>query len=163
MAILLIFLLSSIFIVIFITLHLLFLYFFSLKKTIQVIVPFIFGNLILVYFVKDPELYKLFYNSFIINLAILIIYIEFLIILKTGFTLSIITSFKEKRKLLYKELVKNYGNGKGAKWILTNRLSRLNKLKVIRLNKKITLTRSGQFLSIILILLRKILSVRHFG
>ena len=163
MAILLIFLLSSIFAVIFITLHLLFLYFFSLTKTIQVIVPFILGNLILVYFVKDVELYKLFYNSFIINLAILIIYIEFLIILKTGFTLSIITSFKKKRKLLYKELVKNYGNGKGAKWILTNRLGRLNKLKVIRLNKKITLTRSGHFLSIILILLRKILSVRHFG
>jgi hypothetical protein len=80
-----------------------------------------------------------------------------------GFTLSIITLFKKKRKLLYKELIKNYGNGKGAKWILIDRLSKIDKLKIIRLNKKIELTQLGQFLSIILIVFRKILAVRDFG
>ncbi len=80
-----------------------------------------------------------------------------------GFTLSIITLFKKEKKLLYKEIIKNYGNGKGAKWALTDRLSKIDKLKIIRLNKKIELTQLGQFLSIILIVLRKILSVRDFG
>ena len=163
MTILLIILLSSIFTVIFITSHLLFLYFFSFKKSIQILISFIFSNLIFIYFVNEVELYKLYYNSFIINLAILIIYIEFLLLIKTGFTLSIIVLFKKKRKLFYKELVKNYANGKGAKWILVNRLNGLKKFKIIRLNKKITLTRLGHFLSIILIFLRKILSIRDFG
>ena len=71
--------------------------------------------------------------------------------------------FKKEKKLLYKEIIKNYGNGKGAKWILIDRLSKIDKLKIIRLNKKIELTQLGQFLSIILIVLRKILSVRDFG
>lgn len=163
MTIFLIFLLSSIFTVIFITLHLFFLYFFSFKKVTQCLIPFILSNLILIYFAREVNLYKLFYNSFIINLSILIIYFQFFNVLKMGFTLSIITLFKKKRKLLYKELIKNYGNGKGAKWILIDRLSKINKLKIIRLNKKIVLTQLGQFLSIILIVLRKILSVKDFG
>ena len=173
MTIFLIFLLSSVFTVIFITLHLLFLYFFSSKKithqknqtllNILLLISFILSNLILIYFAREVDLYKLFYNSFIINLSILIIYFQFFNVLKMGFTLSIITLFKKKRKLLYKELIKNYGNGKGAKWILIDRLSKIDKLKIIRLNKKIELTQLGQFLSIILIVLRKILSVRDFG
>ena len=163
MTILLIILLSIIFTIIFITFHLLFLYFFSFKKTIQIIIPFVLSNLIFLYFVKEMGLYKLFYNSFIINLAILIIYMQFFNVLKMGFTLAIITLFKKKKKLLYKELINNYGNGRGAKWGFTDRLSRLNKLKIIRLNKKITLTRLGYFLSLILISLRKIFSVKDFG
>ena len=163
MTILLIILLSSIFAVIFITLHLLFLHFFHLKKTIQIFIPFILSNLIIIYFLREAELYKLFYKSFIINLAILIIYIESLLLIKMGFTLSIITLFKKKKKLLYKELIKNYANGKGAKWILTDRLNKINRLKIIKLNKKITLTQLGHFLSIILIFFRKILSIRDFG
>ena len=163
MTILLIILLSSIFTATFITLHLLFLHFFYLKKTIQILIPFILSNLILIYFAHEVNLQKLFYNSLIINLSILIIYFQFFNVLKMGFTLSIITLFKKKRKLLYKELIKNYGNGKGAKWILIDRLSKIDKLKIIRLNKKIELTQLGQFLSIILIVLRKILSVRDFG
>ena len=163
MTIFLIFLLSSIFAVIFITLHLFFLYFFSFKKVTQFLIPFILSNLILIYFAREVNLYKLFYNSFIINLSILIIYFQFFNVLKMGFTLSIITLFKKKRKLLYRELIKNYGNGKGAKWILIDRLNKINKLKIIRLNKKIALTQLGQFLSIILIVLRKILSVKDFG
>ena len=163
MTIFLIFLLSSVFTVIFITLHLLFLYFFSSKKIIHILISFILSNLILIYFAREVDLYKLFYNSFIINLSILIIYFQFFNVLKTGFTLSIITLFKKEKKLLYKEIIKNYGNGKGAKWALTDRLSKIDKLKIIRLNKKIELTQLGQFLSIILIVLRKILSVRDFG
>ena len=163
MTILLIILLSSIFAVVFITLHLLLLYFFSFNKTIQILIPFILSNLIFIYFIRETELYELFYNSFIINLAILIIYIEFLFLIKTGFTLSIITLFKKKKKLFYKELIKNYANGKGAKWILINRLDGLKKFKIIKLNKKITLTPLGHFLSIILIFLRKILSIKDFG
>ena len=158
-----IFLLSSVFTVIFITLHLLFLYFTSSKKIIHLLIPFILSNLILIYFAKEIDLYKLFNNSFIINLSILIIYFQFFNLLKMGFTLSIITLFKKKRKLNYKELTKNYGNGKGAKWILIDRLGKIDKLKFIKLNKKIELTQLGQFLSIILIILRKILSVRDFG
>ena len=102
MTILLIILLSIIFTIIFITFHLLFLYFFSFKKTIQIIIPFVLSNLIFVYFVKEMGLYKLFYNSFIINLAILIIYMQFFNVLKMGFTLAIITLFKKKRNYFIK-------------------------------------------------------------
>jgi len=163
MTIFLIFLLSSIFTIIFITLHLFFLYFFSFKKYAQLLTAFILSNLILIYFAHEVNLQKLFYNSLIINLSILIIYFQFFNVLKMGFTLSIITLFKKKRKLFYKELINNYRNGKGAKWILTDRLVKIDKLKIIKLNKKIVLTQLGQLLSIILIILRKILSVRDFG
>ena len=135
----------------------------SFKKTIQIILPFILANLICFYFVKDTELVKLFLDSLIINLAILIIYMEFLLLIKTGFTLSIITSFKKKDKLSHNELIKNYANGRGAKWILLNRLNNLNKLKIIKLNKNITLNQLGSFLNIIIIFLRKILSIKDFG
>ena len=160
---LLIILLSSVFTVIFITFHLLFLYFFSFKKTIQILFLFVLSNLILIYFAKELEIHKLFYNSFIINFAILITYFHFLLLITMGFTLSILASFKKKEKLLYKELVKSYANGKGAKWMLMDRLKKIEKLKIIRLDKKITLTPLGRFLSIILIFLRKILVVRDFG
>jgi len=160
---LLIILLSSVFTVLFITFHLLFLYFFSFKKTIQILFLFVLSNLILIYFTKELEIHKLFYNSFIINFAILITYFHFLLLITMGFTLSILASFKKKEKLLYKELVKSYANGKGAKWMLMDRLKKIEKLKIIRLDKKITLTPLGRFLSIILIFLRKILVVRDFG
>ena len=160
---LLIILLSSVFTVLLITFHLLFLYFFSFKKTIQILFLFVLSNLILIYFAKELEIHKLFYNSFIINFAILIIYFNFLLFIKMGFTLSILASFRKKEKLPHEELVKSYANGKGAKWLLMDRLKRLNKLKIIRLDKKIILTPLGHFLSIILILLRKILVVRDFG
>jgi len=160
---LLIILLSSVFTVIFITFHLLFLYFFSFKKTIQILFLFVLSNLILIYFTKELEIHELFYNSFIINFAILITYFHFLLLITMGFTLSILASFKKKEKLLYKELVKSYANGKGAKWMLMDRLKKIEKLKIIRLDKKITLTPLGRFLSIILIFLRKILVVRDFG
>jgi len=93
----------------------------------------------------------------------LIIYFEFLLLIKKGFTLSIITSFKTKNKLFYNELIKRYASGKGAKWILLDRLNSLNELKIINLNKNIKLTSYGNFLSVILIFLRKILSIRDFG
>ena len=160
---LLIILLSSVFTVLFITFHLLFLYFFSFKKTIQILFLFVLSNLILIYFAKELEIHKLFYNSFIINFALLITYFNFLLVIKMGFTLSILASFKKKEKLPYREIVKSYANGKGAKWVLVDRLKRIDKLKIIRLDKKITLTPLGRFLSIVLIFLRKILTVRDFG
>ena len=160
---LLIILLSSVFTVLLITFHLLFLYFFSFKKTIQILFLFVLSNLILIYFANELEIHKLFYNSFIINFAILIIYFNFLLLIKKGFTLSILASFKKKEKLPYKELVKSYANGKGAKWVLMDRLKIIDKLKIIRLDKKIILTSLGRFLSIILIFFRKILVVRDFG
>ena len=169
MLILQIILLSSLFTIIFISLHFLFLYLFSftlfsfIKTVQQTALPFILSNLICFYFIKDFEIHKLFYDSFIINLAILIIYMQFFNVLKMGFTLAIITLFKKKKKLLYKELINNYGNGRGAKWGFTDRLSRLNKLKIIRLNKKITLNQLGYFLTIILISLRKILAIKNFN
>jgi hypothetical protein len=81
--------------------------------------------------------------------------------MKRGFTLSIITSIK--KKLLYKELIKNCASGRGAKWMFLSRLNILNKLKIISLNKNIRLTMLGLFLSIILIFLRKIFSIKDFG
>jgi hypothetical protein len=84
-------------------------------------------------------------------------------LLKTGFTISIITSFKKKQKFTTKKLIKSYASGKGAKWILLDRLDGLRQLKIIRLNKKIVLSQLGCFLSIILIFLRKIFVVRDFG
>ena len=93
----------------------------------------------------------------------MIIYGQFVNIINKGFTLSIITSFKKKKKLFHNELIKNYANGKGAKWILLNRLNNLNKLKIIKLNKNITLNQLGNFLSIIIIFSRKILSIKDFG
>jgi len=83
--------------------------------------------------------------------------------MKKGFTLSIITSFKKKKKLSYNELVKNYADGRGAKWILLNRLGGLSKLKIIKLNKKIKLNTLGSFLSILLIFLRKVFAIKDFG
>ena len=160
---LLIILLSSVFTVLFITFHLLSLYFFSFKKTIQILFWFVLSNLILIYFAKELEIHKLFYNSFIINFALLITYFNFLLVIKIGFTLSILALFKKKEKLPYREIVKSYANGKGAKWVLVDRLKRIDKLKIIRLDKKITLTPLGRFLSIVLIFLRKILTVRDFG
>ena len=94
---------SALFAAIFITFHFLFLYLLSFKKTTQIILPFILANLICFYFVKDTELVRLFLNSFIINLAILIIYMEFLLLIKMGFTLSIITLFKKKKNYSIKK------------------------------------------------------------
>lgn len=88
---------------------------------------------------------------------------EFLLLIKKGFTLSIITSFKKKKKLSHKELINSYGNGRGAKWILLDRLNGLVGLKIIRKNRKIILTQFGYFLSIILVSLRKILAIKDFG
>jgi hypothetical protein len=156
-------LLSGIFTIIFILLHLLFLYFFSFKKTIHIIVPFVLSNLILFYFIDEIRLHHLFYSSFIINLSIFIIYVEFFLLINKGFTLSIITSFKKKNVLTHKALIKNYSNAKGAKWILFDRLNNLNKFRLINLNKNIELTRLGHFLSIVLIFLRKIFSIKDFG
>ena len=163
MTILLIILLSSIFTILFATLHLLFIYLFSFKKTIEILIPFILSNLILVYFVRETELYKLFHNFFVINFAILILYWNVFLFVIRGFTLSILNLFEKKRKLSYKELIKNYAEGKGARWKLVTGLNRINQLKVIRINKKISLTPLGRFLSIILIFLRKILAIRDFG
>ena len=156
-------LLSSLFTVIFIILHFVILYLFSFTKTTQAIFPFILSNLMCFYLSKDLIIKELFYSSFIINITILIIYVEFLLLIKKGFTLSIITSFKKKKKLSYNELVKSYANDRGAKWILLNRLDGLSKLKIIKLNKKIKLNTFGYFLSILLIFLRKIFAIKDFG
>ena len=164
MIILQIFLLSAAFTVIFVTLHFLFLYLFSFAKTfLQTVLPFILSNLICFYFTKDFEIQKIFYNSFFINLAIFMVYGQLVNIVNKGFTLSIITTFKKKNKLLHKELAKNYANGRGAKWILTNRLNILKNLKILKLNKKMKLNQLGYFLSIILIFLRTILVVKDYG
>jgi len=156
-------LLSSLFTIIFIILHFAILYLFSFTKTIQTVLPFILSNLICIYLTRDLVIKELFYSSFIINLTILIVYVEFLLLMKKGFTLSIITSFKKKKKLSYNELVKNYADGRGAKWILLNRLGGLSKLKIIKLNKKIKLNTLGSFLSILLIFLRKVFAIKDFG
>jgi len=156
-------LLSSLFTIIFIILHFAILYLLSFTKTIQTVLPFILSNLICIYLTRDLVIKELFYSSFIINLTILIVYVEFLLLMKKGFTLSIITSFKKKKKLSYNELVKNYAAGRGAKWILLNRLGGLSKLKIIKLNKKIKLNTLGSFLSILLIFLRKIFAIKDFG
>jgi len=156
-------LLSSLFTIIFIILHFAILYLLSFTKTIQTVLPFILSNLICIYLTRDLVIKELFYSSFIINLTILIVYVEFLLLMKKGFTLSIITSFKKKKKLSYNELVKNYADGRGAKWILLNRLGGLSKLKIIKLNKKIKLNTLGSFLSILLIFLRKIFAIKDFG
>ena len=97
---LLIILLSSVFTALFITFHLLFLYFFSFKKTIQILFLFVLSNLILIYFVRETELYKLFYNSFIINFAILILYWNVFLFIERGFTLSILGLFKKKKEII---------------------------------------------------------------
>ena len=168
MTILLIILQSSIFTILFVTLHLLsiYLFSFSFKKTLylfDILIPFILSNLILIYFVRETELYKLFHNFFVINFAILILYWNVFLFVIRGFTLSILNLFEKKRKLSYKELIKNYAEGKGARWKLVTGLNRINQLKIIRINKKISLTSLGRFLSIILIFLRKILAIRDLG
>ena len=156
-------LLSSLFTIIFIILHFAILYLLSYTKTIQTVLPFILSNLICIYLTRDLVIKELFYSSFIINLTILIVYVEFLLLMKKGFTLSIITSFKKKKKLSYNELVKNYADGRGAKWILLNRLEGLSKLKINKINKKIKLNTLGSFLSILLIFLRKVFAIKDFG
>ena len=154
--------LSTAFAIVFILLHFLFLYIFSLKKNIQILIPFVLSNLICFFFTKEINLVNLFLNSFIINFSILIIYLEFLLLIKKGFSLAIISSFK-KKKLSYNELVNNYASGRGAKWMLLDRLNGIANFKIIRLNKKIKLNQLGYFLSIILIFLRKIITIKDFG
>ena len=154
---------SSIFGVIFIILHFLFLYLISFTKIVQTIFPFILSNFICFYFFKNFEIHKFFYDSLVINFAIFIIYVEFLLLLKKGFTLSIITSFKNKKKQSYSSIARNYANGKGSKWILLDRLLGVKKLKIIKLNNKIALSKFGYFLAVILVLSRKILSIKDFG
>tara|TARA_B100000029_G_scaffold429426_1_gene439813 strand:- start:1240 stop:1749 length:510 start_codon:yes stop_codon:yes gene_type:complete len=162
-------LLSGLFTAIFVLFHFLFLYLFSFnlvsfsRSVQQTTIPFILGNLICFYVVRDLETHKVFYNSFIINFAIFIIYVEFLSLIKTGFTLAIINSFKKRKKLFKNEFLKVYSNGRGAKWIFFDRLNTLVGYKLIKLNKKITLSQFGYFLSIILIFLRKILAIKNFG
>ena len=162
-------LLSGLFTTIFVFFHFLFLYLFSFnlvsfsKSVQQATIPFVLGNLICFYVVRDLETHKVFYNSFIINFAIFVIYVEFLSIIKTGFTLTIINSFKKKKKLFENEFLKVYSSGRGAKWIFFDRLNTLVGYKLIKLNKKITLSQFGYFLSIILIFLRKILAIKNFG
>ena len=97
------------------------------------------------------------------QLELVVWYKDDYLLIKKGFTLAIITSFKEKNKLTHKALIKSYSKGKGAKWILFNRLNNLNKFRLINLNKNIKLTGLGHFLSIALIFLRKILSIKDFG
>ena len=162
MTILFIILLSTAFAIVFILLHFLFLYIFSLKKNIQILIPFVLSNLICFFFTKEINLVNLFLNSFIINFSILIIYLEFLLLIKKGFSLAIISSFK-KKKLSNNELVNNYASGRGAKWLLLDRLNVLRKVKIINLNKNMRLTLLGRVLSLIFISLRKILYIRDFG
>jgi hypothetical protein len=163
MIILQIILLSTIFTTIFITLHFLFLHFLSFTKTMQTIYPFVLGNFICFLLTKNFVIYELIYHSFILNITILVIYIEFLLLIKMGFTISILLSFNKVRKLLYKEITKKYSSGKGDKWILINRLNSLKKVKIINLNKNISLNKFGYILSIIIFFLRKIFSVKDFG
>ena len=163
MTFLFIILLSAIFTVIFIIIHFLFLYIFSLTKNIYILIPFILSNLICFFFVREIKLYNLFLNSFIINFSILIIYLEFLLLIKKGFTLAIITSFKKKSKLSYNELVNGYANGRGAKWLLLDRLNVMSKVKIINLNKNMRLTLLGRVLAIMFIFLRKIFSIKDVG
>lgn len=163
MTILFIMLLSAIFTVIFIFLHFLFIYIFSLRKNIYILFPFILSNLICFFFVIEIKYYHIFLNSFVINCSIFIIYLEFLLLIKKGFTLSIITSFKKKKKLFYNELVNSYASGKGARWLLLDRLNFLSKVKIINLNKNMRLTHLGSVLSMIFIFLRKVLSIKDFG
>mgnify|MGYP001213692678 FL=1 len=162
-------LLSGLFTIIFVFFHFLFLYLFSFnlvsfsKSVQQTTIPFILGNLICFYVVRDLETHKVLYNSFIINFAIFVIYVEFLSLIKTGFTLAIINSFKKKKKLFKNEFLKVYSNGRGARWIFFDRLNTLVGYKLIKLNKRITLSQFGYLLSIILIFLRKILAIKNFG
>ena len=122
--------LSVVFTVIFIFLHFLFLYKFSLTKNIYILIPFILSNLICFLIAKEIKLYGFFFSSFIINFSILIIYLEFLLLLKKGFSVAIITTFQKKNKLLYRELVNNYASGRGAKWLLLDRLNVIKKVEI---------------------------------
>ena len=162
-------LLSGLFSIIFISLHFLFLYIFSFtlvsfSKTVkQNFIPFIMSNVICFYLVKDFEIQKFFYDSLLINVAIFIVYVQFLSSIRTGFTLSMLTAFKKKKKLSHNELVSSYASGRGAKWMLFDRLNGIENFQIIKVNKKIKLTKLGYLLSVILILLRKVFAIKDFG
>ena len=64
---------------------------------------------------------------------------------------------------LKNEFLKVYSNGRGARWIFFDRLNALVGYKLIKLNKRITLSQFGYLLSIVLIFLRKILEDRKNG
>ena len=163
MSFLLIISLSIIFTIIFIFLHFVTLYIFSLKKNIFILIPFIISNLLCLFFLIEVNFYNLILGSFIINFSIFIIYIEFLLLIKKGFTIAIITTFQKKKRLFYKEIIKNYASGRGAKWLLLNRLRLMDKVKIIKLSKNMHLTSLGIVLSMMLIFARKILSIKDFG
>ena len=169
MLILQIILFSILFSIIFVILHFICLYFFSLtlisfSKTIQqTLLPFTISNLLCFYLAKDFEAGNFFYDSFVINLAIFIVYVQILSSIRTGFTLSLLTSFKKKKKLLKNDLIKSYADGRGAKWMLIDRLNGIANFKIVKLSKKIKLTQFGYFLTIALIFLRKIFAIKDFG
>ena len=155
-------LLSISFIVIFITFHLLLVHLISLRKTSHVLIPYVLSNFICFYFAKDFHLNEIFFNFFVINFSILIIYIEFLLLIKKGFTLSLISSFK-KTKLSYQEITKIYSGKKGSKWLFLDRLATLKKFKIISVSKSIKLSYFGNLLAFFFIFLRTILSIKDFG
>jgi|TARA_B110000438_G_scaffold184386_1_gene176120 hypothetical protein len=146
-----------------IIIHLLLIHIFNLKKISSIFIPFILANFLFFFLLNKYELTDHIIKCAIINFSILIIYVEFLFLINTGFTLAIIASFKNKKKLTSNDLQKNYSNKKGAKWILLNRIQTLFKLNILKSTKKIKLKNLGYILTILIIATRKILTIKNLG
>ena len=146
-----------------IIIHLLLIHIFNLKKISSIFIPFIIANFLFFFLLNKYELTDHIIKCAIINFSILIIYVEFLFLINTGFTLAIIASFKNKKKLTSNDLQKNYSNKKGAKWILLNRIQTLFKLNILKSTKKIKLKNLGYILTILIIATRKILTIKNLG
>ena len=155
--------LSFFFLITLVVIHLLLIYSFNLKKISSIFIPFILANFLFFFLLNKCGLNDFITKCAIINFSILIIYIEFLFLINTGFTLAIIASFKNKINLTSKDLQKNYSNKKGAKWILLNRIQTLFELKILKSTKKIQLKNLGYILTILIVATRKILTIKNLG
>ena len=131
-------------------------------ETARICITFLLGNLVSFFLSKELEFNSLFFNSLAINFSILIVYIEFYSLISRGFTLSIITTFKNKKKISEKKLSIFYANGRGAKWLLLKRLKGLNKIKVLQFDKNMKLTKFGNFLCFFIIIFRKVFFIKDF-
>lgn len=92
-------------------------------------------------------------------------YMEAFSMLCRGFSLTILCDLKEKQPLSASELVRQYGGGKGAAWLLEKRMNGLLSLKFIRSENDDLILLSGkpQFLSRATSLYKRILKLGFGG
>ena len=139
--------------------HIIFLKIIKDKKELNLLITNICIVLFSIFLIEKINLNQYF---LILNLAVILIYIEFYSLISRGFTLSIITNIEKKRFSL-KQIEKFYANKNSLKWMLKKRVSDLNKLGLIKTKKYMKLTMFGNLSYFLIKLFNFILCVKKNG